>query len=441
MINRMSITDTRHTQVDSRRNLIAFGMDMGGWNIGTYFIPVATVLTALAAQLTENKALVGLVGLAWSAGWALPQLFFAPFVQRLKHKKPVIIIAASIGRQAFLLLGVLLWFSGAADKTATLWLLIGCVAVFGITDGIASVAWFDVFAKSLSSSTRNTLFASVSFGATLIGIACNLFLVRGIFNSSISFPANYGLVILLGWLMIFVSFIGILIIKEPHEAHPEHAPDVVQHGLIQQIRSAIGEDQVFRRLLLARLFTAFEGMAAPFYFVFAQEQFRLGNAVLGDFNTAYNAGSLFGIAVMGALAARWGSLRVIHASSGLQLLAPLIPLVLAVVPFLANSSTIGYWVMLGVIAITGTINHSMMLGFLNYTLDLAPAAKRPMYMGTLNVMYGVLSLTPPLGGLIIDAFPRGDFGPTGFGVLFGGVSLLVTVGVLLGRHLPNLKSN
>lgn len=69
---------------DSRRNLVAFFGDMGAFNIGMYFMPTTTILVGLASLLTDDKALIGIVGLAWKASWYLPQLLAA----RLLHGRP-----------------------------------------------------------------------------------------------------------------------------------------------------------------------------------------------------------------------------------------------------------------------------------------------------------------------------------------------------------------
>ena len=67
--------------MDLRHNQFAFGGDSFFFNVGVNFIPVTTVLTALVAQLTPNKTLVGAVSMAWTVGWLAPQLLAARMVR------------------------------------------------------------------------------------------------------------------------------------------------------------------------------------------------------------------------------------------------------------------------------------------------------------------------------------------------------------------------
>ncbi|MCW1969740.1 MAG: hypothetical protein KIH69_016635, partial [Anaerolineae bacterium] len=62
-------------RIDTRRNLLSYIADIHFFNLGTFFAPVTTILVALAARLTTDNFLIGLISPAWSAGWASPQFF------------------------------------------------------------------------------------------------------------------------------------------------------------------------------------------------------------------------------------------------------------------------------------------------------------------------------------------------------------------------------
>jgi MFS family permease len=413
--------------VDLRRNIAAFFADIFNWNVGTYFIPISTVLTALAARLTEDKALIGMVGLAWSAGWALPQLIGARLIHGKPRKLPYVVRTGAVGRQFFLILGLWLVFTQARDPLTTVLLLIVCVLVFAVADGFATVAWFDLIAKSVSSKMRNRIFSVGNIIATVIGLLANTLIVRSIFASpNITFPNNYATVILIGWGFIFVSWISVNFVREPisqeHEKDAAETPSFI-HGLMHAFQT----DKIFRQVLIARTLTALEYMAASFYIVFATEQLRLSDSSIGDFNIAYNVGSLSGSVLLAWIAERFGSRGVIRIASVFQLLAPLITLAVA---FMGFSLQIGLWLMLIVSAINGIVNHSVALGFLNYTLDIATEKNRGMYVGAVNVLYGIMALTPPIGGLLINTF--------GYSVMLLLVSVLVLIGAIYALQLPKV---
>ncbi len=110
--------------VDLQRNKLAFGGDSMLWGIGTYFIPLTTVITALAAQLTTDKSLIGLISLAWYVAYLLPQLFAARMVHGKRRTKPYSVIPAIIGRQTLLIFALWLFITQAQQPTLTVWLLI-----------------------------------------------------------------------------------------------------------------------------------------------------------------------------------------------------------------------------------------------------------------------------------------------------------------------------
>ncbi len=101
--------------LDLRRNMLAFGGDSMLWGIGTYFIPLTTVITVLASELTKDKALIGLLSLAWYVAYLLPQLFAAKLVHGKRRTKPYSVIPSIIGRPVILLFAAWLFFTRASN--------------------------------------------------------------------------------------------------------------------------------------------------------------------------------------------------------------------------------------------------------------------------------------------------------------------------------------
>ena len=71
-----------------------------------------------------------------------------------------------------------------------------------------------------------------------------------------------------------------------------------------------------------------------------------------------------------------------------------------------------------------------MLGFFNYTLELAPDGKRPLYVALLNTISGLLVILPTLGGWILRE--------TSFAVLFGLAAVVLILAHGLSYRLPSL---
>jgi hypothetical protein len=84
-------------------------------------------------------------------------------------------------------------------------------------------------------------------------------------------------------------------------------------------------------------------------------------------------------------------------------------------------------------AALGILHSSWMLGFSNYTLEIAPEGARPSYVGLGNTLAGVLSLIPTLGGGLLEA--------TSYPALFGLTAVIVACGFLLSLGLPSYRQD
>ena len=130
---------------------------------------------------------------------------------------------------------------------------------------------------------------------------------------------------------------------------------------------------------------------------------------------------------------RFSTRRVVHASSFLFFLSPLIATVVALLPV---SSGVAYIAFVAVFLARGALEHSLILGILGYMLDVAPERNRAMYVGAINTLGGIVNLTPFLGGLFIDLFGHETFNALPYAIVFGVVSLTSAIGLGASFRLP-----
>ena len=425
--------------LDTKRNIIAFTGDIAFFVIATYFIPITTVLVGLVSELTDNKALIGAVGTTWLAVWYLPQLFGARLIRGQRYQKKYVVISALIGRQAFLLLALWLALTRAEQPLLTVWLLLAAIAVFSLTDAIAGVAWFDIMSRALSPRMRGRVITFAQLAATVIGLSISV-LTRYLLDPKVlAFPLNYAVIIGLAWLAMAASLAMFLFLRENPltEAALQHANET---GFITNLKFAINSDPVFRRLLLARLFTGVEVMAASFYIVFIKESLKLDDSAIGTFTQVLIIGAMAGLVLFGWLNERFGARRVIQASTTFQFLGPLLALVIALLPVLLSQyPAIAFGIMVVVMGLRGAVEHSLVLGFVGYVMDYAPERNRAMYVGVINTVSGVVSLMPILGGFLLEALlPSGS--SLAYSVVFGITALLVGMGLVLAYRLPKVAN-
>lgn len=437
-----SAIDTAPSAVplDSRRNVFAFTGDIAAFIVGTYFVPATTVLVGLASQLTDDKTLIGVVGMTWSVTWFLPQLVAARIVRGKRRQKPYLMIPSLIGRNAFLLIALWLMVTQAQAPILTVWVLIGCIALFNVCDALAGVAWFDMMSRTLSPRMRARSVSVGQFIGGVFGIGAGLIVERVLQPDGLPFPQNYAFIFGFTWICMAISLAVIAFLRENPMAEAEQA-HVQSTDFIVSLKEAWRTDPLFRRVLVVRILTGIELMAASFYLVFAKEQLGVGDSAIGIFNIALILGGIAGIALFGWLADRFTSLSVVRAAAIMQFVAPSLALIFAVayIPFgsLPNVVLAGF---VAVFLLRGAIEHSLMLGALGYLLDSAPERHRAMYVGSINTMGGFVALSPVIGGVWIDALTARGQAPAAYVVMFAIVAALVSCGVWLSFTLPRLKA-
>lgn len=255
----------------------------------------------------------------------------------------------------------------------------------------------------------------------------------------LAFPLNYAVILGLAWLAMAASLALFMLFKETPltEATMQHTSET---SLITSLKAAYASDPVFRRLLLARLLTGVEVMAASFYIVFIKENLKLDDSAIGTFTQVLIVGAMAGLLLFGWLSEHFGPRRVIQASTTFQFIGPLLSLVIALLPVLLTQyPNIAFVLMVVVLGLRGAVEHSLVLGFVGYAMDHASERNRAVYVGVINTAGGVVALMPVLGGFLLEALqPAGP--SVAYSVVFGITALLVGMGLLLVFRLPKIAN-
>jgi len=425
--------------IDLARNRLAFGGDALFWGIGSAFIPLSTVITALAAALTHDKVLIGLISPAWFVANLLPQIVAARLVHGKRQTKPHMVISALIGRQALFLMAMWLFITRARQPTLTVWVLISVIAITMGLDAITGQAWFDIIGRVFSSKTKVRVLTFNLFLSAVGGIGAGVMVARVLTSSRLSFPSNYAVLFGLAWVFVMLSTISLMFVRERKSDAPlvngADSPGALSFS--KKLRDSWRNVPTFRLVLLIRLLAGAENMAGAFYIVFAQEQLELPDTAIGAFTVALTLGSLVGIVLFGWLAERFGSQRVIRVACTLQCLAPLAAALVTVLP--SHAPQLSYAILIVVMAINGAVSRSAYVGFLTYAQDSAPDGDRPVYVGALSTAGGIASLLPILGGVLLDLFTHSGWGRLGYLAVFGLAASLAGLGSVVSFRLPKAR--
>jgi MFS family permease len=230
--------------------------------------------------------------------------------------------------------------------------------LFSVADGVASVPWFDLFAKAIPIAQRGRTIgtAQVIYGIVALGVSGTIAYLLGP-TSALDFPNNYALLFFLSGLAFMLSLLAIALI---HEA-----------------------------------------MAYPFYVIYAIEVLGMSAQTIGIFVLVQTAGGILGGVVLGYLNEKRGSAAVVVAHVGISLALPLIGFTVHTLSG-GVSHTLLTYVYMSVFLIIGLANSSMMLGFIPRYLEIAPETERPVYIGLANTLNALTMLAPLLGGWILQ---------------------------------------
>jgi len=402
-----------------RRNLPAFIGDYLFFRAGMAFLDSTTVLPTLVRQLTVSASLVGLVSATSRGLWMLPQLVAANYLTGKARQKPYLIVPAIIGRP-FTWLFALLLFVGLGQRPLLLYgALVLWVAIFWLCDGLASVPWFHLVSKTIPPERVGRLFGVGQALGGVLAVGAGLVVRYLLSEQGPPFPINYAWLFLLSGTAFLVSLGLISTIREDPE--PVSGDRVPWRAYLPQLITLLGGDADFRLVTLVRLLLGAGGMAAPFYILYATEDLGLPAEAIGLFvSVQVGASALLGL-LMGYLNERAGSRRVIQLATVMGLVSPLGALL---IPRLIPARGVGFlWAYALIFVGLQGVMSSMMLGFMNFVMEIAPRDAQPTYVGLANTLGAVLLVYPLLGGIVLERISyRGLFTLTGLAV---GLALLL----------------
>jgi len=419
----------------STRNWWAFFLDYVFFGVGLTFANQNTVLPAFVATLTDSKVLIGSASAVWLGAWLLPQLFAANFLSSKPKKYRYMIWGSAVGRPAFWLFALLLAWGGLSQwPLLILGVFLAGLGWFAMADAFVAIAWFDLFGKAMGSAERGKLIGLGQVVDGLGAIGAGWWVGYLLSENGPAYPLNYAAIFSLGGLCFFISFLGLTITVEIPEAVPEHLPAASWRDYWHRLSEVWRNDPSFVRVNVVRLLTGLSALASPFYILHATQEAGISPKAIGIFAATAPIGSMLAGLILGRVAATYGSHRVMQIVAWLAAIPPLLGLGLT----LTQATAAHTWVYVVCYLIMGMIEGSLMLGFFNYILDLAPLGSRPIYMGLANTLGSLLVIAPILGGWILDVSSyRVLFVLTLVGVAAAAV---VALGLPKARHLLQVET-
>lgn len=383
-----------------RWNVAALMGDWISFGLALSFVSVSTVLPTLIDHLSHSPVAVGLVSTLASGGWLLPQLFAAGRINRLPCKKPAVIAPSLIGRPMFIVGALALFLLAETRPVLAAAIILAGFGIFNMCDGIASVAWFDLFSKAVPPMRRGRFIGTTQVVGALLttGVGGAVGYVLGD-RSPFAYPANYAALFLAAAFCLALSLAFIANIRETPCQVNDAA--LALRDYVRELGSIWRGDANFRTISFIRLILGLASLSSPFYAVYAINQKGVPTATIGFFLSAQIVGGFVYSILGGYLLERYGGRLTTRVEAFIAVIAPAVATVAGV--FLPGNTPWFTGAYLLLFASLGALNNSFMLGHMNYLLEISPESKRPIYVGLSNTLTGIIIVFPLLGGALASA--------------------------------------
>ncbi|MBC7251515.1 MAG: MFS transporter [Anaerolineae bacterium] len=405
-----------------RRNRICLTVDFVAFGMAMAFVNINTVLPSFVSRLTDSALLVGLISTLVSGSWLLPQLIAANYLVHKPRKKPYLLLPAALGRPTWWLLATLLVLVGDSAPALVLTAFFAVLVLFMGSDGLAAVAWFDILNKSIPAERRGRLVGTAQILSGLASVGVGWLVGEILGADGPPFPYNYALLFFLSGVSLLISLVALVFLRERKLEAPPGTKG--EEKFWRRLWTVLRNDRQFRLVTAVRLLFGLGGMATPFYMVYGTEVLALPPETIGLATSMQVLGSIIAGVVLGYIQEKQGSKLVVLCSTALGVAVPLLALLTRALP---GGTLLLTWVYASVFVVIGIVNSSIMLGFLNFVMELAPPHDNPTYMGLYNALSGLLLITPMVGGWLLEA--------TSYAALFAWSAMGAGLGLLLSFRL------
>ncbi len=408
-----------------RRNFICFTVDAAVFTFALSFVDLSSVMPSLMGHLTAEPVLIGLLGSVQTGSWLLPQFLAARIVAAQHRKQPTVLVATTISRLSWCLLIAALIFYRQVGPTAAMIACYLSVGSFMFFDGVASLAWYDLIARAVPPTIRGRLFGSMSFSGGLLAVLGGLVVQRILGSIGFPFPVDYRVLAIVALVLLTVGIIPLLLIVEPEGEEPPPREPLGRY--LRRLPGLVRGQPGFRRLVGVQLLVGASGLAVPFYAPFAILRLGVPEADVGGFVIGVTAGVMVGGAAWGYLGDRHRKQVAIRLLAGCGLLAPLVTLGLRLAPARSLSAAAISALLVVSFFFFGCAIRAGWVAYANYVIEIAEETERPVLIGLMNTLSGVLAIAPPIGGLLASLY--GYEAAFAAAAICAGAGLVVSLGL------------
>jgi MFS family permease len=372
-----------------RHDVVALGLDFGLFLVGLSFASQSTILPAFAVHLGAPNVVIGAIPAVMTVGWFLPSLFAAAHTESLARKLPFVLRYTVWERVPFLVLALAAFALAERAPALTLAVLLASLLAIAGVGGVLMPAWMDIVGRTVPTFVRGRFFAIVTALSSAAAFGGSF--VTAWVLGAVRAPASYGICFLLAALLVALSYVALLAVREPPGARPATPRSL--RGYLRGIPSLLRGNRNFSWYLAARAFGLLGGMGSGFFTVYAIGRFGAAPEQVGYFTALLYAGQIAGPLVLGWVADRVGHRLVVLLGVAAMLGANVVALAAGdIVAFSA------------VFVLAGLSQAAIGVSNMNILLEFAPTVdERPTYVGLGNTALGPMAFAAPLAaGVVAD---------------------------------------
>jgi MFS family permease len=407
-----------------KRNFVLGVINGSLINVGMAFLDPFTVLPVFIMKLGGSAALVGLVSALPGLGWFLPQVVTSRFAETRRYLMNMFRISTIPRVLGFAATAAIVFYGDISQPVFFMTAFVLALLFAYVFAGVAAVPLLEVVSKTIPATRRGAFFGTRRFIGGILGIFVGMVVgivldqqservwmggrLFEVVESAVqklglvghAFPADFGVIFLLGAVCMAAGTVIFCFAGEPPAATVEKASSFLDH--LRYGASLLKREKNYRRFFLARVCWQFTAMAFPFYATYAYQELNFSTSTVGLFLSVWVGSGIFSNYVWGQLMDRKGNKIVLTLTAVLGALPPIAVLLIDGGLGEGTGGTVLLILMASTFAINGFIRSGRLISNITYLLEFAPETKRPLYVGFMNSLSAPFMLTPVIGGVIIQ---------------------------------------
>jgi MFS family permease len=404
-----------------RRNALAFIGESSWFGLGLVFASTTTVLPEFISRLTGSAVLVGLIISLTEGAWRAPQLLFANWVTNKPLKKIYLTRAGWIGRPMYLYIALALALGAARAPVLAAVLFFLFHTLMYLAMSVDTIVWWDVLAKAVPAARRGRVlgFSTALRGTMSIGVGLLMAYLLG--DSGPGFPTAYTICFAAAGGCFLLSLSSWMFVVEPSETVVRSRPTWPEYG--RQIAGILKGSSAFRRLIVVRLLSGFNGLALGFFGLFGLKHLGFALSSLGIFAMVQTVSAILSGLWFARVSERAGNHRIVQIASFISFTGPVLALAFLLAPGSIWRPLYG-WTFVSI----GIFQTAQFIGFASLNIDLAPPGQRSTYVGLFNTLSSLVIVWPAFGGWLLER--------TSYAVLFSLTSACLAVAFVASLFMP-----